>query len=182
MRESVQNKTSASDDKLYARFCQPAKDDKVFATFSKLTRLPTNSRTLITENIVDVRRGKNAQLPLPDLLRQSICSRLAGYEDLNDAERLSQDPTFRLIGSEKILGAWGSVAFAPTLVRDRGAEPGGELGWSELDQSGTAAKAEAKAGAARGEPVAYNLGNLWRRLALPRRIDNWSLTSLQQGR
>jgi hypothetical protein len=27
---------------------------------------------------------------------------LAGYEDLNDAERLSQDPTFRLISSEKI--------------------------------------------------------------------------------
>jgi hypothetical protein len=46
--------------------------------------------------------GKNTQLPLPDLLRQSIYSRLAGYEDLNDAERLSQDPTFRSIGSEKI--------------------------------------------------------------------------------
>ncbi len=28
-------------------------------------------------------------------------SRLAGYEDVNDAERLSQDPTFRLISSEK---------------------------------------------------------------------------------
>ena len=28
--------------------------------------------------------------------------------------------------------------------------------------------------------VAYNLGNLWRRLVLPRRIGNWSLTSLQQ--
>jgi hypothetical protein len=28
--------------------------------------------------------------------------------------------------------------------------------------------------------LAYNLGNLWRRLVLPRRIDNWSLTSLQQ--
>jgi hypothetical protein len=28
--------------------------------------------------------------------------------------------------------------------------------------------------------IAYNLGNLWRRLALPRRIDMWSLTSLQQ--
>jgi hypothetical protein len=26
---------------------------------------------------------------------------MAGYEDVNDAERLSQDPTFRLIGSEK---------------------------------------------------------------------------------
>ena len=28
--------------------------------------------------------------------------------------------------------------------------------------------------------IAYNLGNLWRRLALPRKIGNWSLTSLQQ--
>ena len=28
--------------------------------------------------------------------------------------------------------------------------------------------------------IAYNLGNLWRRLALPGRISNWSLTSLQQ--
>jgi Transposase DDE domain group 1 len=28
--------------------------------------------------------------------------------------------------------------------------------------------------------IAYNLGNLWRRLALPTRVANWSLTSLQQ--
>jgi hypothetical protein len=28
--------------------------------------------------------------------------------------------------------------------------------------------------------LAYNLGNLWRRLVLPTRIDHWSLTSLQQ--
>ena len=28
--------------------------------------------------------------------------------------------------------------------------------------------------------IAYNLGNLWRRLVLPARIDNWWLTSLQQ--
>jgi hypothetical protein len=28
--------------------------------------------------------------------------------------------------------------------------------------------------------IAYNMGNLWRRLALPNRIRNWSLTSLQQ--
>ena len=35
-------------------------------------------------------------------MRQSVYSRIAGYEDVNDAERLSQDPTFRLIGSEKI--------------------------------------------------------------------------------
>jgi len=36
------------------------------------------------------------------MLRWSIYSRLAGYKDLNDAERLSQDPTSRLIASEKI--------------------------------------------------------------------------------
>ena len=57
---------------------------------------------LVDRHLSDSRRGKNIQLPLADLLRQSIYSRLAGYEDVNDAERLSQDPTFRLIGSRKI--------------------------------------------------------------------------------
>ena len=38
---------------------------------------------------------------LVDLLRQSVYSRLAGYEDLNDAVRVSADPTFRLLGSKK---------------------------------------------------------------------------------
>jgi hypothetical protein len=28
--------------------------------------------------------------------------------------------------------------------------------------------------------IAYNLGNLWRRLVLPKGIETWSLTSLQQ--
>lgn len=28
--------------------------------------------------------------------------------------------------------------------------------------------------------MAYNLGNLWRQLVLPQRIDNWLLTSWQQ--
>jgi hypothetical protein len=57
---------------------------------------------LIEEHLTDSRRGKNTQSPLADLLRQSVYSRLAGYEDLNGAERLSRDPTFRLIGSEKV--------------------------------------------------------------------------------
>ncbi len=56
---------------------------------------------LIAQHLSDSRRGKNTQLPLADLLRQSVNSRLAGYEDVNDARRLSQDPTLRLIGSEK---------------------------------------------------------------------------------
>jgi hypothetical protein len=57
---------------------------------------------LIERHLTDD-RAKNAQLPLTDLVRQSVYSRLAGYEDVNDAERLSQDPAFRLIGSQKVL-------------------------------------------------------------------------------
>ena len=43
----------------------------------------------------DSRVGSNKQHGLLPLLRQSIYSRLAGYEDVNDAERLSVDPAMR---------------------------------------------------------------------------------------
>jgi DDE family transposase len=44
---------------------------------------------LIEQHVSDSRRGKNTQFPLADLLRQSVYSRLAGYEYVNDAEHLS---------------------------------------------------------------------------------------------
>lgn len=69
---------------------------------------------LIERHLGDPRTGRNRQFPLPDLFRQSIYSRLAGYEDIN----------LRVI--------------------------------------------------------AYNLGNLLRRLVLPLAIQSWSLTSLRQ--
>ena len=56
---------------------------------------------LIDEHLTDSRQGSNKKFPFADLLRQSVYSRLAGYEDLNDAVRVSADPTFRLIGSKK---------------------------------------------------------------------------------
>ena len=56
---------------------------------------------LIEQHLTDS-RANHARFSFADLLRQSVYSRLAGYEDVNDAERLSQDPTFRLIGSENI--------------------------------------------------------------------------------
>src|SRR6202051_4897352 len=57
---------------------------------------------LIEEHLSDSRQGLNKQFAVTDLLRQSVYSRLAGYEDLNDAERLAADPTFRLISSQRI--------------------------------------------------------------------------------
>ena len=56
---------------------------------------------LIDEHLSDTRQGENKKFPLADLVRQSVYSRLAGYEDLNDAVRVSADPTFRLLGSKK---------------------------------------------------------------------------------
>lgn len=41
----------------------------------------------ISRHLTDSRRGKDTQLPLADLLRQSVYSRIAGYEDVNAAGR-----------------------------------------------------------------------------------------------
>jgi hypothetical protein len=68
---------------------------------------------LAAECLTDT-RAKNAKLPIVDLLRQSVYSRLAGYEDVNDAEHLAQDPSFRLIGSEKI---WDRGAALPSRLQ-----------------------------------------------------------------
>ena len=75
--------------------------------------------TLISKHLSDSRQGLNTQFSLADLLRQSVYSRLAGYEDLNDAVRVSADPTFRLIGSPK---RW-----------DRGAALTSTLHWFETE-------------------------------------------------
>ena len=39
----------------------------------------------LIQHLADSRRGRNTQFPFADLLRQPMYSRLAGYEDLNDA-------------------------------------------------------------------------------------------------
>ena len=68
---------------------------------------------LVEQHLSDS-RASNARLPFADLLRQSVYSRLAGYEDVNDAEPLSRDPTFRLIGSEK---NWDRGAALPSRLQ-----------------------------------------------------------------
>ena len=58
-----------------------------------------------SDYLQDYRTGRNIQHHLVPLLRQSIFSRLAGYDDTNDADRLAQDPAMRVVvgwqGSER---------------------------------------------------------------------------------
>jgi len=58
---------------------------------------------IAVNRIADPRTGKNGRHRLAGLLRQSIFSRLAGYEDVNDADRLCHDPVMRqLVGGRAI--------------------------------------------------------------------------------
>ena len=55
----------------------------------------------VSTALSDQRTGRNIQHAMATLLRQSIYSRLAGYEDVNDAERLSVDPVMRAITGKR---------------------------------------------------------------------------------
>ena len=54
--------------------------------------------TMAGETLADARTGKNERHALVGLLRQSVFGRLAGYEDVNDAERLRDDPAASCAG------------------------------------------------------------------------------------
>jgi len=54
-----------------------------------------------SEHLEDYRTGKNTQHSLLGMLRQSVYGRLAGYEDVNDADRLRHDPAMRTIVGER---------------------------------------------------------------------------------
>ena len=49
------------------------------------------------QHLADTRTGKNGRHALIGMLRQSVFGRLAGYEDVNDADRLGHDPAMRWI-------------------------------------------------------------------------------------
>jgi len=67
--------------------------------------------------LTDSRLGSNKQHLLVPLLRQSIYSRLAGYEDVNDAERLAVDPAMRHVVGGRAAQADKEAASASVVGR-----------------------------------------------------------------
>jgi Transposase DDE domain group 1 len=67
------------------------------------------------EIVTDARTGRNGRHALVGMLRQSVFGRLAGYEDVNDAERLRHDPSMRWIVGSK--AAHGSAASPSQMGR-----------------------------------------------------------------
>ncbi len=63
------------------------------------------------DTLAAARTGKNGRHRLAGLLRQSVFGRLAGYEDVNDAERLCRDPAMRwVVGDRAITGFAASAS------------------------------------------------------------------------
>ena len=67
------------------------------------------------DTLADARTGKNGRHRLAGLLRQSIFARLAGYEDVNDADQLCRDPAMRWVVSDRAI--IGSAASASQMGR-----------------------------------------------------------------
>ena len=63
---------------------------------------------MASDVLADARTGKNGRHALAGLFRQSVFGRLAGYEDVNDAERLRHDPAMRwIVGGKATSGPCG---------------------------------------------------------------------------
>ena len=63
---------------------------------------------LAGEVLADRRTGRNGWHGIVGLLRQSVFGRLAGYEDVNDADRLGRDPAMRWIVGGKAVERGGA--------------------------------------------------------------------------
>src|SRR3954453_4628666 len=63
------------------------------------------------DTLADGRTGKNGRYRLAGLLRKAGFGGLAGYEDVNDAERLCRDPAMRwVVGDRAVTGSAASAS------------------------------------------------------------------------
>jgi hypothetical protein len=60
------------------------------------------------DKLADARTGKNGRHRLAGLLRQAVFGRLAGYEDVNDADRLCHDSAMRWVVSDRAISLTAS--------------------------------------------------------------------------
>ena len=65
---------------------------------------------LASESLFDSRKGKNTTHRFDGLFRQSVYGRLAGYEDVNDADRLALDPVMRQVVGNRAVDAQAASA------------------------------------------------------------------------
>ncbi len=66
---------------------------------------------LAADTLIDPRTGMNGRHSLIAQLRQSVFGRLAGYEDVNDADRLGRDPAMRwVVGGRAVMNQAASTS------------------------------------------------------------------------
>src|SRR6202521_962848 len=83
--------------------------------------------------LADARTGKNGRHRLAGLLRQSVFGRLAGYEDVNDAERLCRDPAMRwVVGGGAPMGRAASASQMGRFETEWVTRPGNPAALADL--------------------------------------------------
>ena len=133
------------------------------------------------ETLADARTGKNGRPWLAGLLRQSVFGRLAGYEDVNDVERLCRDASASRMG--RFEAKWlcrsenlAALVDLPGQWIDKVHQRRSPIKWTRLSCRTFAANPVRL----QLHALAYNLGNFMRTLAMPKTAEPWSLTSLRE--